>query len=242
MKADKVRKYLSLFIGLVTAGLVTYQFILFTPFLLDRQDRNVVDKFIDFYCFGWHLTKGSVYKEYLKNEVKAQKEFGRAAWHREIYLRRKFNLEEVDLKSVLDLYKELELYPIQEQIYAEMLKEEGHGISFYREAGKTFMVCENWKKAVDAYSKVIDEDQDDEMDFYYLGLSYWNLKHYEKAENCFKKVIELSPDFADSYYRLGLIAQKEGNRVKAQKLYKQTLDILPNHLDSLRALKKLNNP
>ena len=102
------------------------------------------------------------------------------------------------------------------------------------------MVYKNWKKAVDAYNKVINDDQINEMDFYYLGLSYWNLKRYEKAKSCFEKTIELKSDFADAYYRLGFIAEKEKNWEKAQDFYEKTLNTLPNHLESLIALKNIN--
>ena len=240
MNAIKVKKYLSLFIVLVIIGLVTYKFIFYTPFLLDQQDRNVIDKSIDFISFGWHLTKGSIYREYMKDIEKAQKEFGRAALYREIYLKKRFNLDDNNLQSILDLYKKLDLHSTLEIIYTEMLKEEGNGLSFYREAGKTFMLRKNWKKAVDAYNKVINDDQINEMDFYYLGLSYWNLKRYEKAKSCFEKTIELKSDFADAYYRLGFIAEKEKNWEKAQDFYEKTLNTLPNHLESLIALKNIN--
>jgi len=241
MKAVKFKKYLYLFIGLVIMGFVAYKFILYTPYPINHQKRNFIDKSIDFFSFGWHLTKGSIYEEYIKDSKKAQKEFARAAWYREIYLKNKFGLEDNKPHALLELYKKLVLSSIQEQIYVDILKEGNQDLSFYQEAGKTLMERKNWKMAVDAYKKVINEGQSNEMDYYCLGLSYLNWGRLEKARDCFIKAVEIQPDFADAYYRLGLIAEKKKEWSKAEEFYEKALRILPNHLNSLKSLSKIYN-
>ena len=89
------------------------------------------------------------------------------------------------------------------------MKEENNEINFLYEAGEIFIICKNWKMAVEAFSKVTDSNPDDVMGYYYLSLSYLGLKKLIKANKCLERVTELKPDFADAYYRLGFIAEKE---------------------------------
>jgi tetratricopeptide (TPR) repeat protein len=189
---------------------------------------------------GWHFTKASIYSDYLKNYDKENKELGKAGWYRKKYLEKKFEVDGEDLFSILEVYKNLNITSILEDLYIFLMKKENHENTFIREAGEIFMISKNWKMASQALSKVTDSNPGDVMGHYYLGLSYLNLKKHIKANLCFERAIELKPDFADAYFRLGFIAEKEKNWKKAQSLYEKAINILPNHLDSLKALKKIN--
>jgi len=234
----KYKFLLIFFVCLIAVSIIIYKIIFYSPPLLDSGKRNIIEKTIDFLCFGWHFTKASIRSQYQKNSAAANRELKRAAWYRKVYLRKKFRVDEEDLISVLEVYKDLNMSYI-EKLYIPLVREENNEIIFYREAGKLFGTRKNWKMAAEAFSRVIDSNPDDLMACYYLGLSYINIKKLNKANQCLERVTELKPDFADAYYRLGIIAEKEKNWEKAKILYEKTLNILPNHLESLKALKNI---
>jgi len=236
----KYKFFLIFFICLITVSIIIYKITFYTPLLLDSGKRNIIENTIDFLCFGWHFTKASIHTKYLKNSGEANKELRKAAWYRKEYLVKKFRVNEEDLISVLEVYKNLNINSILEELYIFLMKEEDNEITFFQEAGEIFVIRKNWRMAAEAFSKIIDSNPDNIMSYYYLGISYLNLKRLIKANEYFEKGIELKPDFADAYFRLGFIAEKDKNWEKAKSLYEKTLNILPNHLDSLKALKKIN--
>ena len=239
MIQKKYKFLLIFFISVIIFSIILYKISFYTPPLLDSGKRNIAEKTIDFLSFGWHLTRGSIVKDYLGERGEANEEFAKAGWYRKKYLVKRFRLKEEDIILVLEVYKKLNLNSIKENLYIFLMKDKNNRISFFREAGEKFIISKNWKMAVEAFSKVVDSNPDDHMSYYYLGLSCFHLKKLVKANGYLDKAIELKPDFADAYYQLGVIAEKEQNWKKAQSLYEKTLNILPDHLYSLKALKKI---
>jgi len=227
------------FIIVITLSIILYKILFYTPPLLDPGKRNIAEKTIDFLSFGWHLTKGSIVRDYLGDRGGANEDFAKAGWYRKKYLVKRFIVKEEDIALVLEVYKDLDINSIIEKLYFFLMKDKNNKISFFHEAGKKFIISKNWAMAVEAFSKVIEPNPDDHMSYYYLGLSCFHLKELSKANEYFEKVIELKPDFADAYYRLGILAEIEQNWKKAKSLYEKTLNILPDHLESLQALKRI---
>lgn len=227
------------FISVIIFSIIIYKTSFYTPPLLDPGKRNIAEKTIDFLSFGWHLTKGSIVRDYLGDRGGANEDFAKAGWYRKKYLVKRFIVKEEDITLVLEVYKDLDINSISKNLYFFLMKGKNNKISFFREAGEKFIISKNWEMAVEAFSKVIEPNPDDHMSYYYLGLSCIHLKELAKAKEYLDKAIELKPDFADAYYRLGVIAEKEQNWKKAQSLYEKTLNILPDHLDSSKALKKI---
>ena len=227
-----------LFISVIIFSIVIYKISFYTPPLLDHGKRNIAEKPIDFLIFGWHFTKASIYKDYLKDMDKAHMEQIKAGLYRKKYLVHRFRKKEDDLALVLESYKDLNINSLLEKLYVFLLSGKNYKTSVFREAGEKFMLLNNWEMAFEAFSKVIDSNPDDHMSYYYLGLSCFHLKKLAKADEYFEKVIELEPDFADAYYRLGVIAEEKQNREKAQSLYEKAINIQHDHLDCLKALKK----
>ena len=96
----------------------------YTPPLLDSGKRNFAEKTIDFLCFGWHFTKASIYRDYLKNKGKTKKELGKAGWYRKKFLIKYFGVKGEDLTSILLLYKKLKINSISEKLDAFLLREQ----------------------------------------------------------------------------------------------------------------------
>jgi len=228
------------FPGLFILITIVFRFTLYSPPFLDNGNRNFMDRSIDFFSFGWHFTKASVYKDYLKKEDMANKEFAKAGWYRKLYLERKFKVEIENLFSVLGLYKKLDVNSILEKLYISLLdSEKGSDIAFLQEAGEKFIIFKNWEMAVKSLSAITDINQRDSMDYYYLGLSYFNLDKLDHAKFYFEKAAALTPDFADVYYWLGQIARKSKKWKEAKEYFEKALNILPNHLECLKALHEM---
>jgi tetratricopeptide (TPR) repeat protein len=152
-------------------------------------------------------------------------------------MKRKFKLEKLSLYSILDVYKKLNTDSILEKLYIYQLENnKTNEIAFLQEAGEVFIIAKNWKMAAVAFQRIIDSNQSDTMDNYFLGLSYLNLNKFVQAKFYFQNVIDSYPDFADVYYRFGLIAEKNKDWQEAKKYYKKAINILPNHIECLKSL------
>ena len=237
MKKTKIIRYISAFT--IISVVILYGIIFYKSPIIDQGKRSFIEKTIDFLSFGWHFTKASIYSDYLKKNEIAKKELGKAGWHRKTYLAKKFGVRENDLKSVLEIYRNLEINSILEKLYVFLLNEKNYETAFLREAGDFFINNGYWKMAVEAHSKLIVLHPDNSMTHYYLGLGYLKLKKLNDAQKCFERATKLKPDFADAYFQLGVIAEKMNEWERAQSFYEKTINILPNHLDSLKALKRI---
>jgi len=119
----KFKFFLILSISLIFVFIIIYRLTFYTPPLLDYGKRNFAEKSIDFLWFGWHFTKASIYKDYLKNSEIANKELGKAGWYREKYLIKYFGVKEKDFTSILEIYKKLKINSISKKLDAFLLKE-----------------------------------------------------------------------------------------------------------------------
>jgi len=120
----KFKFFLILFISSIFVFIIIYRLTFYTPPLLDSGKRDFIEKTIDFLWFGWHFTKASIYKDYFKNNDKANKELGKAGWYREKYLIKYFEVKEKDLSSILEIYKKIKINSISEKLDAFLLKEQ----------------------------------------------------------------------------------------------------------------------
>jgi tetratricopeptide (TPR) repeat protein len=236
----KFKFYLVFSLSLIAVFMIIYKLTFYTPPFLDYGKRNFIEKPIDFFWFGWHITKGSIYSNYLKNNDKTYAELGKAGWYRKIYIEKRFHVNKDELISILDLYKNLKLNSLSEKLYIFLMKENKIDVNFLREAGETFIIRKNWKMAAQAFSGIVESNPNDFISHYYLGFSYLRMKEINTASIHFEKVIELNPDLADAYYYLGYAAEKEKNWEKAKVFFEKAINISPNHSDSIKALKKVN--
>lgn len=124
MLIKKFKFFLILFISLIFVFIIIYRLTFYTPPLLDYGKRNFTEKTIDFLSFGWHFTKASIYKDYLKSKDKANKELGKAGWYRKKYLIKYFGVKEKDFTSILEIYKKLKINSISEKLDAFLVKEQ----------------------------------------------------------------------------------------------------------------------
>ena len=124
MLNNRYKYFLIFFTSFIIVSIIIYKFTFYTPPLLDPGKRNIIEKTIDFLCFGWHFTKASIYKDYLKNREKGNKELGKAGWYREKYLIKYFGVKEKDFTSILEIYKKLKINSISEKLDAFLLKEQ----------------------------------------------------------------------------------------------------------------------
>ena len=120
----KYKLFYIFFISLIIISIIIYKIIFYIPPLLDSGKRNIIEKTIDFLWFGWHFTKASIYKDYIRNSDKANKELGKAGWYKKKYLVKQFRVNGDDLTSILELYKKLKINSISEELHAFLVKEQ----------------------------------------------------------------------------------------------------------------------
>jgi len=120
----KYKLFYIFFISLIIISIIIYKIIFYITPLLDSGKRNIIEKTIDFLWFGWHFTKASIYKDYIRNSDKANKELGKAGWYRKKYLVRQFRVNGDDLTSILELYKKLKINSISEELHAFLVREQ----------------------------------------------------------------------------------------------------------------------
>jgi len=120
----KYKFFLILLISLIFVFIIIYRLSFYTPPFLDSGKRNFIEKTIDFLCFGWHFTKASIYKDYLKSKDKANKELGKAGWYRRKFLTKYFGVKGEELTSILSLYKELKTNSISEELDSFLVREQ----------------------------------------------------------------------------------------------------------------------
>jgi hypothetical protein len=104
--------------------LCTYRVFFYAPPLLDAGRRNIADKTLDFLWSGWHLTKGSFIKDYLKDQGTANGDFFKAGWYRRVYLLKEFRLTDNELDILLDLYRNLDRKSLQTKLYEFVMSDQ----------------------------------------------------------------------------------------------------------------------
>lgn len=106
---------------LIILFLIIYKTLFYIPPLLDQGKRNIAEKTIDFFCFGWHLTTGSIHMAYLKNHDNAIKEFAKAGWYRKKYLAKRFFKKEEDIDKFLEANRNLPNKSFREKLYVFLI-------------------------------------------------------------------------------------------------------------------------
>lgn len=65
---------------------------------------------------------------------------------------------------------------------------------------------EEFKKAIEVYTRSLKYCQDDYEIYYNLGICYSRINDFNIAKKCFQKTVEINDDMYLAYYRLGQIA------------------------------------
>ena len=104
---------------------------------------------------------------------------------------------------------------------------EMHNDAAWNKKGIDAEDSDNFTFAIDAFSKSIELNPDDEYNYYCRGNTYSKLKDYNKAIDDFNKFIELKPHDVYSYFCRGVAYSKLGNYKKAIEDYSSAIKLYP---------------
>ena len=99
----------------------------------------------------------------------------------------------------------------------------------YESLGKREEAETEYKKAVDAYKKYFEENDNDAEAHYALGQTYANLGQYSEAIRQYKEATKLKDDDPDMFYDLGVAYTKLAQYDAAAAAFSKSLDIDPEY-------------
>jgi len=94
-----------------------------------------------------------------------------------------------------------------------------------------------FKKAVDAYQRIIDKNPDDHVAYFNLGRAYNKLNEDEDAAKALKQAVKLNPEDAEYQIELGAILIKLAQYREAIPPLKKALELDPENSKALGLLE-----
>ncbi len=95
-------------------------------------------------------------------------------------------------------------------------------LDFY-EQGEFALAIEKWGRAVDLFTKSIQDNANFFMAYHNRAIAYSRLGEYDKSIEDLSKAVQLNPDYSDAYGRMGLVYEIKRNYPEALKAYKEAL-------------------
>lgn len=86
-----------------------------------------------------------------------------------------------------------------------------------------------FKKAIEAYKKIIEQNSEDDVAFYNMGRAYNKLNEDEEAAKALKQAVKLKPDDSDYQTELGAILIKLAQYREAIPPLKKALELDPEN-------------
>src|SRR5215217_5907393 len=99
----------------------------------------------------------------------------------------------------------------------------------YESLGKREEAEAEYKKAVEAYKKYFEENDNDAEAHYALGQTYANLGQYSEAIREYREATKLKEDDPDIYYDLGVAHTKLAQYDAAAAAFSKSLEIDPDY-------------
>ena len=93
--------------------------------------------------------------------------------------------------------------------------------------GKACMDAGKYARAVENFTRALDQDSNCAPAYYYRGRCYRKMKEYNRAIADFNWLIRLDPAYASAYYYRGKTHRKNGNRGKAFSDMEKYMDLEP---------------
>jgi tetratricopeptide (TPR) repeat protein len=105
-------------------------------------------------------------------------------------------------------------------------------ISYFMQKGNEFLVKNDFNRAIDFYSKVIELKEDYFLAYFNKGVSYQYLNKEEEAIGDFTKAIELKNNSPVAYFFRGNSYSQKGNDEKAIDDYTIAINLNPNYKEA----------
>ncbi len=95
-------------------------------------------------------------------------------------------------------------------------------LDFY-EQGEFALRIEKWDKAVELFSKSLEDNPNFFVAYHNRAIAYSKLGEYDKSIHDLRKAIQLNPDYPDAYGLLGLVHEIKKEYPEALKVYQEAL-------------------
>jgi protein O-GlcNAc transferase len=105
--------------------------------------------------------------------------------------------------------------------------------------GILYCETERYSQSILAFNKVLEQDLNHNLAYYYSGICYERLNQVEEAIAAYQKTIELKPYHIDAYNNLGNLLTQQGQFAEAETIYRQAIEINPNHFGTYLNLGNL---
>jgi tetratricopeptide (TPR) repeat protein len=100
--------------------------------------------------------------------------------------------------------------------------------TYHRQSFRIYDLAGNNERAVTPAKKVIDLEPKNEMNHYYLGLTYFKLQKYDEAIAAFQQGLTLKPDFAHAWFQIGSAYFNQKKFKEAAAAYKEYAELSPD--------------
>jgi tetratricopeptide (TPR) repeat protein len=142
-------------------------------------------------------------------------------------------LKDQDAEAVLALQEAVRLDPDLAEAHFRL----GLG---YESLGKREEAEAEYKKAVEAYKKYFEENDNDAEAHYALGQTYANLGKYSEAIREYREATKLKEDDPDMFYDLGVAHTKLAQYDAAAAAFSKSLEIDPDYYRAQDGLDEAN--
>ncbi len=130
-------------------------------------------------------------------------------------------------------------FALAEKQYKLFLRWQEQNREAWFNLGILYCEIENYPQSILALNKVLEQDLNHHLAYYYSGICYERLNQVEPAIAAYQKTIELKPDHLDAYNNLGNLLTQKGQFAEAETVYIKAIEINPNHFGSYMNLGNL---
>lgn len=99
--------------------------------------------------------------------------------------------------------------------------------TYHRQSFRIYDVGGKSELAITPAMKVIDLEPKNEMNHYYLGLTYFKLQKYDEAVAAFRQGLAIKPDFAHAWFQIGSAYFNQKKYREAVAAYKKYAEFTP---------------
>ena len=107
------------------------------------------------------------------------------------------------------------------------------------ERGNTAFSARDYATAAAAYREATSYDQNNNLAYFNLGVSYYSMGRYSEAASAYQSAAQLNPSDVDAHLWLGMSFHQLGDSAKAISEWKQVLQLDPNNQTAQNNLKAL---
>ncbi|MCX6568836.1 MAG: tetratricopeptide repeat protein [Candidatus Aminicenantes bacterium] len=100
--------------------------------------------------------------------------------------------------------------------------------TYYRQSFRIYDVAGKYDLAITPAKKIIELEPNNEMNHYYLGLTYFKLQKYDEAIAAFQQGLAVKPDFAHAWFQIGSAYFNQKKYNESAAAYKKYAELAPD--------------